>query len=429
MLIDLPTMKHKLRSLVARILDSEDNKREFSAYTGSTGIAWALLHVTQVESAAIELSSILDVTECAINFARHSLSILRHDRHPHSLLFGEASIRAALCLSDTAAAFVHHVKQYINLCTPATSPSSSIPDEFLYGRAGSLMGCLIIQKHVQAAAPLYDTIHSIVHSIIYSGRRQAHVQQLKEKHREKVQATTRHKVPENPPLWWEWHETPYLGAAHGSMGILYSILNAVNAISHSLMGPQDFRDIQDTLDYILSLECDSTGQQGHCHGEWPTRMGSDAQREPLMHWCHGAVGAVFLFSQAHMARDAFSPGKGEEYLAAALRAGDSVWRRGLLKKGPGLCHGISGNAYALLRLFKCTRDPKWLYRAVKFAEFMWGDEFELWSREPDHPYSLFEGWAGAVCLYADLMRDDCASACFPLFEVPTVEPSQSQQLV
>lgn len=45
----------------------------------------------------------------------------------------------------------------------------------------------------------------------------------------------------------------------------------------------------------------------------------------------------------------------ESYLAAALRAGELVWQRGLLKKGPGLCHGVAGNAYALARLYKATQ--------------------------------------------------------------------------
>jgi lantibiotic modifying enzyme len=43
------------------------------------------------------------------------------------------------------------------------------------------------------------------------------------------------------------------------------------------------------------------------------------------------------------------------YLQAAQRAGEVVWQRGLLKKGPGLCHGVAGNAYALLRLWKTTQ--------------------------------------------------------------------------
>jgi hypothetical protein len=43
------------------------------------------------------------------------------------------------------------------------------------------------------------------------------------------------------------------------------------------------------------------------------------------------------------------------YLQAALRAGQVVWQQGLLRKGPGLCHGVAGNAYALLRLWKTTQ--------------------------------------------------------------------------
>jgi hypothetical protein len=45
----------------------------------------------------------------------------------------------------------------------------------------------------------------------------------------------------------------------------------------------------------------------------------------------------------------------QAYLSAAERAGELVWQRGLLKKGPGLCHGVSGNAYALARLYKTTQ--------------------------------------------------------------------------
>jgi hypothetical protein len=38
----------------------------------------------------------------------------------------------------------------------------------------------------------------------------------------------------------------------------------------------------------------------------------------------------------------------------AIAASDVVWERGLLKKGVGLCHGISGNAYLFLYLFRVT---------------------------------------------------------------------------
>lgn len=103
------------------------------------------------------------------------------------------------------------------------------------------------------------------------------------------------------------------------------------------------------------------------------------------------------------------------YLEAAGRSGEAVWGQGLLKKGPGTCHGVSGSAYALLRLYRTIHNPMWLHRALEFGKFMQSLEFEGGARTPDHPRSLFEGWAAACCLWADLLQPDTAG--FPLFEL------------
>ena len=39
----------------------------------------------------------------------------------------------------------------------------------------------------------------------------------------------------------------------------------------------------------------------------------------------------------------------------AKKMGNCVWKRGLLKKGLGLCHGIGGNGLALKSLYNVTR--------------------------------------------------------------------------
>ena len=36
-------------------------------------------------------------------------------------------------------------------------------------------------------------------------------------------------------------------------------------------------------------------------------------------------------------------------------AGELVWKYGLLKKGPGICHGIAGNGYTFLSLRRGSR--------------------------------------------------------------------------
>lgn len=80
---------------------------------------------------------------------------------------------------------------------------------------------------------------------------------------------------------------------------------------------------------------------------------------------------MFLFCKAHEAL-----GGDPSYWAAAERAGEAVWERGLLTKGPGACHGVSGSAFALLRLHRSAGDEagraKWLHRAQQFALFMEG---------------------------------------------------------
>ena len=58
----------------------------------------------------------------------------------------------------------------------------------------------------------------------------------------------------------------------------------------------------------------------------------------LVHWCHGAPGVLYLLVKAYLVL------KDERYLQAALRCGDLTWRKGLLRKGPGICHGVAGES-------------------------------------------------------------------------------------
>lgn len=53
------------------------------------------------------------------------------------------------------------------------------------------------------------------------------------------------------------------------------------------------------------------------------------------------------------------------YLEPLRKSVDVIWRRGLLKKGYGICHGVAGNAYAFLRMYQLTRELKYLHRAAK----------------------------------------------------------------
>ena len=92
-------------------------------------------------------------------------------------------------------------------------------------------------------------------------------------------------------------------------------------------------------------------------------------------------------------------------------------RRGLTKKGPGLCHGASGVGYALLVASRALMpvDPvagRLLEaRAKRFALWVSEHAAELATELADAPGSLFEGLAGAVAFVADAA--DATDAWFP----------------
>ena len=107
-----------------------------------------------------------------------------------------------------------------------------------------------------------------------------------------------------------------------------------------------------------------------------------------------------------------------DFLAHKTRvAAECVWRRGLTKKGPGLCHGASGNGYALLVAARALMpvDPvagRLLEaRAKRFALWVSEHATELATELADAPGSLFEGLAGAVAFVADAA--DASDAWFP----------------
>ena len=83
-------------------------------------------------------------------------------------------------------------------------------------------------------------------------------------------------------------------------------------------------------------------------------------------------------------------------------------------QGVGLCHGISGNAYCFLALYRATGEVRQLHRARHFALFAAQNWRALYDT-PDNPASLYEGLAGAVCLWAHVLHP--ASARFPGFEL------------
>ncbi|VEL33071.1 unnamed protein product, partial [Protopolystoma xenopodis] len=83
----------------------------------------------------------------------------------------------------------------------------------------------------------------------------------------------------------------------------------------------------------------------------------------------------------------------------------------------GICHGVAGNGYVFLLLHRLTNgtEPIWLYRAACFADFLTQPVFlnsVLYYHQ--NGISLFEGLSGTACFLSDLANPD--KAAFPLMD-------------
>lgn len=402
-----------MRELVEQVLKAR-HASDPTVYVGSSGIAYMLWHVTTLAGPmGIRVTS--NWLERGLRYTRAAVSDM--GRYPKdqlgvSLICGHAGVLCVAALfANTAAQRSHalgrvkesqllaaevagYVRQYNGLLSIAVSSMFEM-DEVMYGRAGFLYGALLLNQQLGPESVPHSSVQYIIDSMLRSGRRQAG------------------RVPDSPwPLYYTWppgrNAEPYVGMAHGLMGCAHVLLLVRGMLQRSVRG-----ELDDLLACILAQEQDEEGNPGP-GGHYPAAM-PDPSAEPvlhpapLVHWCHGATGAAMLFSRAYQ-----ETGR-QEYLQAALRAGDAVWRRGLLRKGPGICHGVAGSAYAHLALYRATGDYKHLHRALQMARFTRTEEFAAGSRVPDHPYSLFEGLAGAACMWADLLNP--MRSAFPLVEL------------
>ncbi|KAF3484685.1 hypothetical protein F2Q69_00051956 [Brassica cretica] len=144
------------------------------------------------------------------------------------------------------------------------------------------------------------------------------------------------------------------------------------------------------------------------NGNYPASE-EDMRRDFLVHWCHGAPGTLVKAAEVFGER---------EFLEAGEAAAEVVWNRGLLKQ-VGICHGISGNAYVSLSLYRATGRNEYLHQAKAFASFLLDRGHKLLSKGEMHggdsPYSLFEGVGGMAYLFLDMV--DPSQARFPGYEL------------
>jgi hypothetical protein len=125
---------------------------------------------------------------------------------------------------------------------------------------------------------------------------------------------------------------------------------------------------------------------------WVPREGGRPD-EIRVQWCHSAPGMVATLG------DLLDP-------ELAVADGELTWRAGPLAKGPGICHGTAGNAYAFLVLHRRTGDDLWLDRARAFAMHAIGQVERERAAVGRGRYSLFTGDLGVALFLHHLLNGE-----------------------
>lgn len=361
------SFKEKLTEQTKNLLSKlEKNKMKWysiddqSIYTGLSGIAMLFDHYGKYFDDPTYISKAAEMV--------HSCVSKLNSRRQVTFLIGSAgplSLGAVLHNNidiEESRAMISKLK---SLSDYVLADNEYLPDELLYGRVGYLFCLLFVNKNI-TPSPFDDSlIKQVVQSILKSG---------------KVYSA---KTSNESPLMYAWHDTEYLGGAHGLGGILYLLLQAREYLTESELK----NEIEPSLKYLQQLKFPS--------GNFPSSLGKETDK--LIHWCHGAPSMTMLFSLAYKVFG------NEDYRKTAIECGEVIWNRGLLKKGCGICHGVAGNAYSFINLYQETKDIKYLYRACKFAEWCFDPE-EHQTKNADRPFSLYEGLAGTIYFLIDLQK-------------------------
>ena len=267
-------------------------------------------------------------------------------------------------------------------------------DELLFGRAGYIYAVLFATRGGAPRAVAADvdaTLRRVAERIIANGKAMGAAA----------------KPPW--PLLWHCFGEPYLGAAHGTIGVLAMLWRC-----HHCLPAESRLLVRETTARLLQIRHASTGNP-------PIALGD--KKDVHVHWCHGSPGLPAMIVAAIEADGDSADGA---LRAAALRAGEDVWRRGVLLKGNGLCHGLAGNGYAFLSLYRLTGEQVHLDRARAFASLLEDarvqgqmaqheDPQRRVLGQPDSPGSLMEGSVGVLCFLLDLAAPEAAA--FPGWEL------------
>ena len=170
----------------------------------------------------------------------------------------------------------------------------------------------------------------------------------------------------------------YVGAGHGFAGNAFALLSG-----RDLLGEQADTVVERVRGVLIGL-----AREEASIAQWFPLTDTVTERHPVQ-WCHGAPG--ILTSLVDLPNE-------DETDRLLHAGGELTWQAGPHSKGPGLCHGTAGNAYAFLALFARSNDEVWLERARAFAMDAAADVERRRVERGHGRYSLYTGDVGVAML-------------------------------
>lgn len=172
--------------------------------------------------------------------------------------------------------------------------------------------------------------------------------------------------------------------------------------------------VQPYMPQILSTVNSLMGLTSQHQGHLPSSVPAKHRSNPYVQICHGSPGILLLLATLKATYPADFEDVRRAHPGLRTRAVRAVWDQGLVQKGLGICHGVTGNAWPMLLLslertsssVRSSASNDQLSRALAFLLHATelpplSTSSRLGYRTPDRPFSLFEGFAGAVCAWAD----------------------------
>jgi lantibiotic modifying enzyme len=192
-------------------------------------------------------------------------------------------------------------------------------------------------------------------------------------------------------LWRQDDDYRGLGTVHGAAGNTLVLLrlepdDALAAETAAVLGQHAFRE--------------------NGLANWPgspRRQLAVPGRGIRLQWCTGAPG-ILAGAWEYLDEDLL------------LAGAELIWRAGAHgdEKGHGICHGTSGNGFALLKAFARTGDERWLERARRFAVHALGQVERLRATNGRGRYSLWTGDLGSALFAAACLDED---ARYPILDI------------